>query len=298
MSAASALVRSSIALFIILFVSLHLSASSSLSSSNLLDDRLLTASVFLSAASYCKSENYTMMDLTKAGPDVKVLDMVTNADYEMCMFIAASASQRELYIVFRGSHNLENFMTDANVFQIEYTCPSKNCHVHSGFYKAYQSISADVLGKVRKILSQDSHAGFTVICSGHSLGAALATLLAVDLTLSGTPVTLLNMGSPRVGDESFAKFVTATLPLRFRVTHGKDMVVHLPASSLSYVHIAEEWYQSPEKGLTLTECTNGFEDPSCSSQWGFTSLSIEDHMWYQAINMVCPWPELASHEYY
>jgi predicted lipase len=60
---------------------------------------------------------------------------------------------------------------------------------------------------VRELTAE--HPGRPVYVIGHSLGAAMATIAAVDLRfkLDLTDVRLYTFGSPRVGNQIFSKFV-------------------------------------------------------------------------------------------
>ena len=64
------------------------------------------------------------------------------------------------------------------------------------------------------------HKGDPIYVVGHSMGAAVATLCALDLQftfgLGPSDVRLYTYGSPRVGNQQFAEFVARKLPVRAR----------------------------------------------------------------------------------
>ena len=66
--------------------------------------------------------------------------------------------------------------------------------------------------------------------TGHSLGAALAEIAALDLAATVVmPTSLYTFGCPRVGDDTWYKyFDTALTGEHYRVTHYADPVPHLP----------------------------------------------------------------------
>ena len=83
--------------------------------------------------------------------------------------------------------------------------------------------------------------------SGHSLGAALATLLALDIALAA-PQLQPNLRvyvytTPRVGDPDFARSYAKILPNSFRVTNLADPIPTLPPTKLrsEFVHVGEDW---------------------------------------------------------
>jgi predicted lipase len=117
---------------------------------------------------------------------------------------------------------------------------------------------------------------YEIIVTGHSLGAALATLTTLELQHAGnTNLRTIHFGSPRVGNTNFANWATTALGARSaRNTHHKDMVPHCPTHE-RFTHIGGEFYEDPV--LQLRTCV-GLEDPNCSYQWHITS--VDDHMLY------------------
>lgn len=112
----------------------------------------------------------------------------------------------------------------------------EGCYVHKGFYLAQQSVIDYVKSSVFTLL--DKFPSYKVVVTGHSLGAAMATLTAVDLKAAGvTSPRLFNFGSPRVGDTAFAEYVSSYIEDRNRVTHYKDMVPHVPMHE-RFTHIS------------------------------------------------------------
>lgn len=68
--------------------------------------------------------------------------------------------------------------------------------------------------------------------TGHSLGAALTTIAAVDLIMSGLATAdnliLYNYGCPRLATSAFIDKVEEIIPNRFRVVHYHDIVPRIP----------------------------------------------------------------------
>ena len=94
-------------------------------------------------------------------------------------------------------------------------CGSTSVLVHEGFSDAYESVRPQILTVLHQ-LARDGAGDYNVVVAGHSLGAALATLAAVDL-VCGDPgdhradpwgnISMYNYGSPRVGDVDFYSLV-------------------------------------------------------------------------------------------
>eukprot|EP00935_MAST-01C_sp_MAST-1C-sp1_P002800 g2800.t1 len=100
----------------------------------------------------------------------------------------------------------------------------------------------------------------------------MATLAATELADGSVPVSLVNFGSPRVGDKAYAAWaqmrLNQTTPIRMR--RQKDIVPAVPPRSVGYVHIGTEVYDKhlDSKGHqtandTFVVCDGSGEDPHC-----------------------------------
>jgi hypothetical protein len=108
--------------------------------------------------------------------------------------------------------------------------------VHSGFADALLEIWQGVDG-VEAALSQVS--GYELLFTGHSLGAAMATLAAS----LWTPTSLLTFGSPRVGDADFVAVLEKKQLDNYRYVDCSDLVARVPPNNLlGYKHIGKPYY--------------------------------------------------------
>ncbi|KAI5020466.1 hypothetical protein ZWY2020_045354 [Hordeum vulgare] len=123
--------------------------------------------------------------------------------------------------------------------------------VHRGWLSIYtstdpasthnkESARDQVLAEVRKLVDTYKDEEVSITVTGHSLGAALATLSAFDIAENGYnckpaaafPVTVFAFASPRVGGTGFKKrfHAAATAGLRvLRVRNARDVVPRYPA---------------------------------------------------------------------
>jgi len=89
-------------------------------------------------------------------------------------------------------------------------------------------------------------ADIDLLVTGHSLGAAVATIASNDLakTFPGRNVYLINFGSPRVGNTDFAKQVVETVRLVERNVNRNgqlpDLVTILPPVAFGFTHVGKE----------------------------------------------------------
>lgn len=77
--------------------------------------------------------------------------------------------------------------------------------------------------------------------TGHSLGAAIAThAVAYLIANKHNVVEFYNYGSPRVGDKAFSSWFGkfyGSGKTKYRVTHGRDPVPHLPLEDWGFLHV-------------------------------------------------------------
>ncbi|ORZ37811.1 Alpha/Beta hydrolase protein [Catenaria anguillulae PL171] len=186
-------------------------------------------------------------------------------------FIAERPSSKEIYVVFRGSSDIRNWLDNFQLWQREWPFPiavkpERKVQVHKGFIDAYDRLRGDVTKTLRGLLADPAKKDWTVVITGHSLGAAMATIAAVDLVSAGigldpAKVTLSAFHSPRVGNSEFSRIVSNLgLAQVERVAQDNDIIVHVPSDWLGYEHIAGEKYIM---GDQVYAC-QGTEDRRCS----------------------------------
>ncbi|TVY64181.1 Mono- and diacylglycerol lipase, partial [Lachnellula suecica] len=160
-------------------------------------------------------------------------------------YVALDPVLQTITISFAGSGaTIRNWLTDFTFAQI----PSPlcaNCWIHSGFATAWSERRSVVLAAVSSALA--ANPDFSIVVTGHSIGAAVATLAATELRNLGHSVSTYTFGSPRVGNAAFASFVTAA-GSNFRMTHVNDPVPQLPPTWLGYQHTSPEYWLSGSGG--------------------------------------------------
>lgn len=172
-------------------------------------------------------------------------------------------TDNSIYVSFRGTESLDNWLVDADAFKMNYTTwpECADCEVHAGFYKAVKSVESDIISEVSRL--KTLYPSYAVKSVGHSLGAALAHLTALSLLKNGFETSLLNFGQPRVGNKAFAAFSQSVMPNQWRVVHHKDIVPHSPSMDWpqSYHHTFHEMY---EDDSGIRQCDDSGEDFTCS----------------------------------
>jgi len=127
-----------------------------------------------------------------------------------------------------------------------------------------------------------------IYVTGHSLGAAIATLAAADLYQLTPDISLYTYGSPRVGDETFAKYFDKIVPDSFRVVAHQDFVPKVPQRFLGFRHVSREIWYPEATGNSFRVCDGG-EDDKCSNSLNLLvdEQSIKNHATYLDQPMGC-----------
>ena len=123
------------------------------------------------------------------------------------------------------------------------------CQVHSGFQRALNEVWEEVHGRVSDF--RNSHAEAEICFTGHSLGAALATL--AFSRFDDPRMSLYTFGSPRVGNQAFGARIPASEHRVFRFVNLNDPVTHVPVADGQYQH-------APQRCIRIDESGNLVED--------------------------------------
>lgn len=148
----------------------------------------------------------------------------------------------DIVIAIRGTEGIQEWIHDAQF--LPKPCPFMAAagHTEDGFTDMYQSMrigldpaSSTLVQSLPKLEFPRPITSLT-IC-GHSLGGALATLLALDVAVntSFTPA-VYTYASPRTGDPQFVSIYNHAVPNTVRIANRLDLVPKLPLPPL-YEHV-------------------------------------------------------------
>jgi hypothetical protein len=106
--------------------------------------------------------------------------------------------------------------------------------IHAGFRIAYESVAKEIETNVLKLK------GVPLYITGHSLGAALATVATQRLEhnprIREIIAACYTFGSPRVGDSHYD--IEFKSPI-YRVVNTTDIVTIIPLLAMGYIHIGD-----------------------------------------------------------
>jgi hypothetical protein len=242
--------------------------------------------VWLSGASYCSKSNYMTMKLGGPAKGFVVDAVLHDSKTDLLGYTGFHPPSKSIYMVFRGSSSLLNWLDDFEVKKTAYdTFPESKSEVHTGFYKATKNLLNQTESSIKTL--RKKYPEYRTISTGHSLGAAIAQMMAMEMAKIGIPVQIYNYGQPRVGDKTYADLVNKVIGKYNRITHNKDMVVHLPPKKeMDYYHSCQERFESEDGGVKTCSATN-CEDETCADQYSMIHTNSKDHMAYLGHELDC-----------
>jgi hypothetical protein len=269
-----------VALVLLLFSSLLLSVAYSTAVPYDLD--IARKALLFSGAAYCP--NATVMEWNcpnclQLKNDFKVHATFYGPKYHGWGYVGYDATNDWIVIAFEGSHDLANWIANLKFSKQAPFKTLAGAKVHSGFYEAYMEVEATMASAVREL--RQLYPTTPIFATGHSLGAALAVLAAVDLDIyyhnSFLSVGIIyTFGEPRVGNLPFAEYFDTLTTDKYRLVHYRDIVPSLPPKLLGFHHIENEiWY---DENFSSYKACKGGEDPTCSDS--LISWSVSDHLTY------------------
>ncbi|XVE88171.1 hypothetical protein DITRI_Ditri19aG0047000 [Diplodiscus trichospermus] len=182
----------------------------------------------------------------------------------------AVLGRRDILVSWRGTITLTEWLDDANILLKSAKELFGNygalAQVHSGFLSIYTATAPNspytktsardqVRKAIQELVDKYQNEKVSITVTGHSLGAALATLNAMDIAANGWNkptgssntafmVIAFPSGSPRVGDHFFKEVFVLLKDLKnlhiLRIVNSTDLVPKVPYLGGIYTHVGEE----------------------------------------------------------
>ncbi|KAM7252412.1 hypothetical protein ACFE04_024295 [Oxalis oulophora] len=156
--------------------------------------------------------------------------------------------RRDIVITFRGTITnpewIENFKTSLTPARLDPQNPRPYVKVESGFLSLYtsdelkskfgvESCREQLLSEVSRLLNKYKGEELSITIAGHSMGSALALLLAYDIAelgfkKDGLGLTVFSFGGPRVGNLGFKQRCEELGVKILRVVNVNDPITKMP----------------------------------------------------------------------
>lgn len=142
-------------------------------------------------------------------------------------FVAQNQTSGAVFVTFRGTESPEDWVSNITFPQVTHPWGM----AEKGFSLLYDQCSAAV--KQAVAAANPAH----LYVTGHSLGAALATLATADLTIANHAPAMYNFASPRTGNIGFATTFDQRVADKWRVANTEDLVTTVPLATLELASV-------------------------------------------------------------
>jgi hypothetical protein len=197
---------------------------------------------------------------------------------------AAASGQRVIYVAWRGTIRTLEWV---DVLKPELVSPdavlpegdpaSGHARIMKGWYLIYTSSDErspfskhsardQLLAAVRELVARYRSESLSVVCTGHSLGASLATLSAFDIAVNGVvgadvPVTAVVFGSPQIGNPEFKKRFDELPNLHaLHIRNRPDLIPLYPSGLLGYSNVGDLLVVDSKKSPYVKDDTTNVGD--------------------------------------
>lgn len=181
----------------------------------------------------------------------------------------ARLGRRDVVIAFRGTATgmewVENLR--ATLTSLVGSTNNGGPMVESGFWSLYTSklstcpsLQEMVRDEIGRVIRSYGDEPLSITITGHSLGAALATLAAYDIatTFDHAPmVTVVSFGGPRVGNTSFRCQMEKSGTKILRIVNSDDVITKVPGFVIDNNDVAVQaagllsWLRKPVEAMQL-----------------------------------------------
>lgn len=164
------------------------------------------------------------------GGGFKLIDMFISPETDTQAFLASNGDF--LVLAFRGTEVKKKLDVEIDIRAVRVSTIEGK--VHTGFNAAYESVAPSISKSLAQIKD------LPIYITGHSLGAALATIatqnLGKDSRFKDRIAACYTFGSPRVGNDQYDKSFKSPI---YRVVNTTDVVTVVPLNLMGYTHIGD-----------------------------------------------------------
>ncbi|KNC76530.1 hypothetical protein SARC_10975 [Sphaeroforma arctica JP610] len=191
---------------------------------------MLTAMGTIPLLDGIRTDKQAIAHLTRVREEDIVYTQTTSELYRPAYYIALDRRRKKIVLAFRGSSNALDMLTDLNCESIPYSFNGVHGEAHAGFARSAHRLSTELMPIMVDLLRENE--GYHVVLTGHSLGAAVATMVALEWAHLFDDLKCYAYAAP----------ACVSLPVSLEaqcvvtsVVLGSDLVPRLSRTSLEYL---------------------------------------------------------------
>ncbi|KAJ7850042.1 alpha/beta-hydrolase [Mycena olivaceomarginata] len=236
---------------------------------------------------YCSTKSittWTCGEPCKALGNVTFLQSGGDEGLIPLYYIAHDPADESIVVAHEGtdSKNILSILNDAkfglvdlNVTRFPDTA-GQGIQVHSGFQETFERTADGLLDGVLKGLA--STGAKKVVVTGHSLGAAVATMTGAFIKTKVDPsvsVSVTGFGLPRGGNKAWADFLDKNSPVTF-MSNQNDPVPAVPPRFLGFQHTSGEIHVVDDSQQNFVSCP-GQDNENCVTGNSLLATDVGNH---------------------
>ena len=168
-----------------------------------------------------------LQDFKVCSPLGTVELFISDNDTDIQVGITKSDTNKRITVIFRGSESRSDWYYD---LMIKKKHIINDIYVHAGFYHQLHTnnVYERLIDKLHQLVKD--YPEYDICITGHSLGAALATLFGYKYALlTEKPICVVSFASPRVGNYYFKQaFEQQSNLCHYRIVNNRDIVTAMP----------------------------------------------------------------------
>ena len=104
-------------------------------------------------------------------------------------FLVEDSTNKLLVMAFRGSRSLSTWIANLDFAAVDVSSLCSGCRAHGGFWTSWGVVVDSLTAQIKSAV--DAHPDYKIVFTGHSFGAAMATLGATALRNEGYTIELV-----------------------------------------------------------------------------------------------------------
>ena len=176
---------------------------------------------------YTEARQEVLNSMKSYAPHGTVEYFIDDKVTDLQVGITKSETNKRICVVFRGSESRSDWYYDLMISKRKL---NNDIYVHSGFYsQLHINNNFEKITEHVKTLIEE-YPEYSLYITGHSLGAALATLYGYELSkLLNHNIVVVSFASPRVGNKGFKLDFNSQENLsHYRITNNRDIITASP----------------------------------------------------------------------
>ncbi|XBW35240.1 hypothetical protein QEN19_000804 [Hanseniaspora menglaensis] len=197
----------------------------------------------------------------KAANNTYIESIILAKDHELGTgYIAIDHMKRVIILAFRGSHTRWDWYHDFLLYGASYQPASQklyqekikkgevkeciDCKVHAGFNGFLKTLHVQFMERLENIFK--NYTDYSLVITGHSLGAAVAVLAGIEFKLRGLDPTIITYAQPKIFNSNMIEWINDLFEIKsldknnrdkgylnltngyYRIVHENDYITDLP----------------------------------------------------------------------